>query len=109
MKTLFIAATALAFATPLAAQSPAQSLQGHAPHHGHHQAAPSQAADHAGHAQHQKHGQSGADHSKHANCCGDANKNGKMECCDGAQAAQRPCCAGHGHGKQDRPAQPSNQ
>lgn len=108
MKTMFIAAAALAFATPVAAQSSAQSHQGRAQHQAHQPAATPQAADPAGHAQHQDHGQSSADHSKHANCCGDANGNGKMDCCEGAQAAQRSCCAGHAQGKQDQTAQPAH-
>lgn len=113
MKTLHIAALAFAFAMPAAAQSLAQpqTYQGHAQHQTHQHAATPQAADHAAHAQHQGHDRSGVDHSKHANCCGDANGNGKMDCCEGGEAAQRPCCAGHVQGDRaqpDRPAQPQN-
>jgi hypothetical protein len=101
---LFAAAAAFAFATPAAAQ-PAQSHQGHGAHNAQGQ------AQHGQHGQgHQGHG-AGMDHSQHANCCGDKNGNGKMDCCEGKEAAQRPCCAQHQqHGQQgaqqNAPAQP---
>lgn len=99
MKTIYMAAMALAFATPAAAQ----------PHQGHaqHQATPTgptpAAADHAGHAQHQNHGPAGADHSKHAGCCGDTNGSGKMDCCEGDKAVQQPCCEKHAATSQAQP------
>lgn len=81
MKFLLMSALALAFTAPAAAQTApnAQAHQGHAQ-----QRAPqpgTQPAPHAGHAQHQGLGGSGVDHSKHANCCGDANGNSRMDCC----------------------------
>ena len=101
MKTMFIAAVALAFAGPVAAQTAAQphAHQGH----GQHQAQPAAVAphtEHAAHAQHVGHGQAGGDHSQHANCCGEADGKPAMECCKGAQAAERPCCAKHSKANQ---------
>lgn len=97
MKTIIIAAAAaLGFAAPAAAQ-PAQPLETHQQH---------------GHGQHQGHGSSapdpkGQDHDQHGKCCGDANGDGRMDCCEGDQAAQRPCCAKHAeHAKHTAPAQP---
>jgi hypothetical protein len=46
------------------------------------------------------HGQAGGDHSQHANCCGEADGKPAMECCKGAQAAERPCCAKHSKANQ---------
>lgn len=110
MNSLFIGAIALAFATPAAAQ-PAQ--QGHAQHQGHGQGQSTQHGNHTQLGQHAQHG--GAqheDHSKHKDCCGDANGNGKMDCCDNmAAGAPRPCCAKHEqHGQQAQtaPARPQN-
>ena len=110
MKFLLMSAVALAFAASAAAQTAAPSAahQGHAQHQS--QPAAGQPTAHAEHAQHQGHGGNGVDHSKHANCCGDANGKGRMDCCEGAQAAQRPCCekhAGSGQAQAGRAA-PSN-
>lgn len=102
MKFLLMSAVALAFAAPAMAQTAPPS--GHAQ-----QAQPmgAQATDHAGHGQHQGHGQGATDHSEHANCCGDATGNGRMDCCEGAQAAQRPCCDKHAANSDQQPNRPS--
>jgi Ni/Co efflux regulator RcnB len=109
MKTILLAAAAaLCLATPAAGQ-PAQSQQvhqQHGPHQSHSQHQGQSSTDgHAGHAGHAQHGQ-GHDHGQHAKCCGDANGNGKMDCCEGTDAAQRPCCAKHGQHRAS--AQPQN-
>jgi hypothetical protein len=107
MKFLLMSAVALAFAAPTVAHatSHAEAHQGHGQHHAHPAGAqPADHAGHAGHAQHQ-HAASGAmDHSKHADCCGDAEGKGKMDCCEGDQASQRPCCAKHAGHKQAKAA-----
>ena len=109
MKFLLMSACALAFAAPKAAQTaPNAQAHAHAGHAQHHATQPgTQPAAHAEHAQHQGHGGSGVDHSKHANCCGDANGNGRMDCCEGAQAAQRLCCEEHAAGGQPQSARPA--
>jgi opacity protein-like surface antigen len=112
MKTILLAAaTAFCFATPAAAQSaqPQQVHQQHGPHQSHSQhqgqAAGNGHAGHSGHTGHTQHEQ-GHDYSQQGKCCGDANGNGKMDCCEGTDAAQRPCCAKHApHGAS---AQPQN-
>lgn len=96
MKSLLMSAIALGFAAPAAAQTAPQPSA----HQGHAQKQP---ADHAGHAQHQKPAGGSADHSSHANCCGDATGNGRMDCCKGEQASQRSCCAKHASQQQAQP------
>ncbi len=106
MKTMIIAAFALAFASPVAAQTSATSPahQGHGQHQAQQPTAASH-ADHAAHAQHAGHGQAGGDHSQHANCCGDADGKPAMDCCKGAKAA---CCAKHAKADQGGAPAPTN-
>ena len=108
MKTMFIAAVALAFAGPVAAQTAGRSHahQGH----GQHQAQPATAAPHAdpaAHAQYAGCRQAGGDHSQHANCCGGVGGKLGMDCCEGAHAAERPCCAKHANADQGGATAPS--
>lgn len=88
MKFLLMSAAALAFAAPVAAQTATRTPphQGHAQPHAH--ASGVQPTTSGDHAPHQEHGGSSSDHGK--KCCDDANGNGKMDCCEGAQAEQRP-------------------
>ena len=90
MKTLFIAATAFAFATPAAAQ-PAQPAQ------------PAQQS-HQGHAQHGQQTNHGSmPHGMTMDCCRDANNNGKMDCCENMGAGMSTPSQG---GRQAPAAQP---
>ena len=97
---LFVAAACFAFVTPAAAQPAQPQADAHAQHqiHGQHDG-------HTAHAQHQngQHPDGHAAHQANGECCADKNGNGKMDCCDGAQAADRPCCAEHAEGAAHAP------
>jgi hypothetical protein len=103
MKSLPLSAVALALAAPAAAQTPLAAPA----HQGHAQQSASQSDAHAGHTQHQNHAGGNADHSKPMSCCADANGNGKMDCCEGAQATTGSCCDKHAGSVQSQPAKPA--
>ncbi len=104
MRLLYLSAIALAFTTPAAAETIAQQTSVPAPptveRHAGHTGPSGQPANHGG--------GSGAGQSQHANCCADANNNGRMDCCEGGGCA---CCSGRGQssaGQSERPAAPNS-
>jgi hypothetical protein len=93
MKYVLTSAVAFALATPAAAQTTPEPQPNQGQHAAHQQGA---AAGHGQHADHgQRQAQAGTGHADHKGCCGDADRDGRMDCCEAAQAGQRPCCAEH--------------
>lgn len=93
--TLIAAAAALAFATPAAAQPAAQPAPASTctPEHAAmgHCTMPTQPQQAPAQAQHGDHGGQSMSHGQMADCCRDANGNGRMDCCENmAGAAQNP-------------------